>query len=295
MLLAVDLTKFMICIVMNYIRNCPNCNKEIHYTAQNNRNTAEKFQRFCANCSRIKMMNAPGYWDQIDKTKKKLSKMFTGNGNPNFGIPMSDSQKEKLRKNAKILRGKNNLSYGKSVYQWWTEKYGIEIANQKLKKTKQKWSRSASGKNNPMYGKPSPQGSGNGWSGWYKGWYFRSIHELSYMINVIEPTNLTWESAEQKKYAVPYINWNGEHKTYFADFVVNNDTLVECKPKRLHNSISVNLKKDGAVKFCNENGLTYKIECPPLITTDEMKCLCSNGTIKFLPRYEKMFLEKYGI
>ena len=34
-----------------------------------------------------------------------------------------------------------------------------------------------------MYGRFSPRGSGNGWSGWYKEWYFRSLLELSYMIN----------------------------------------------------------------------------------------------------------------
>jgi hypothetical protein len=36
-----------------------------------------------------------------------------------------------------------------------------------------------------MYGKPSPQGSGNGWSGWYKGKYFRSIMELSFIVEYL--------------------------------------------------------------------------------------------------------------
>jgi hypothetical protein len=38
-----------------------------------------------------------------------------------------------------------------------------------------------------MYGKPSPNGSGNGW-------YFISLHELSYMVNVIERFKLKWNS-----------------------------------------------------------------------------------------------------
>jgi len=51
-----------------------------------------------------------------------------------------------------------------------------------------------------MYGKPAPIGSGNGWSGWYKGWYFRSLLELSFMINVIERFKMSWQNAETKKH-----------------------------------------------------------------------------------------------
>ncbi|MBR4316812.1 MAG: hypothetical protein IKP65_07630 [Alphaproteobacteria bacterium] len=40
---------------------------------------------------------------------------------------------------------------------------------------KKKYSEKSKGKNNPMYGKPAPKGSGNGVSGWYKGWFFRSL------------------------------------------------------------------------------------------------------------------------
>ena len=239
------------------------------------------------------MMNAPGYREQVERTKKILSKKLSGENNPNYGIPMSENQKRKLRKNAKCLYGKDNLSYGKSVYQWWMEKYGVEIANQKMAETKQKWSASSSGKNNPMYGKPSPNGSGNGWSGWYKGWFFRSIHELSYVINVIERQNLLWESAEQKKYAIPYVDWAGKQRTYFADFIVGGKQMIECKPKRLHHSVVVQSKRKGALKFCRKNDLTYRVECPILLTNDELKRLYTGGEIKFLPRYEKMFLEKY--
>jgi hypothetical protein len=64
----------------------------------------------------------------------------------------------------------------------YEELYGKEKAN----KMKNNLSILNSGSKNKMYGKPSPQGSGNGWSGWYKGWYFRSLIELSYMVNVIE-------------------------------------------------------------------------------------------------------------
>ena len=70
--------------------------------------------------------------------------------------------------------------------------------------------------------------------------------------------------------------------------------MVECKPKRLHQSVSVKSKEAGAMEFCAKNNLTYRMECPILLTTDEIKTLYKNGTIKFLPRYETMFLTKYG-
>ncbi len=47
---------------------------------------------------------------------------------------------------------------------------------------KEKHRQNAIGEGNNMYGRPSPQGSGNGWSGWYKERYFRSLRELMFLI-----------------------------------------------------------------------------------------------------------------
>ena len=80
-----------------------------------------------------------------------------------------------------------------------------------------------------MYGKPSPQGSGNGWSGWYKGWYFRSLLELSYMILVIERFNISWSNGEKIK--ITYKNFSGINRNYFPDFLLNNKYIIEIKPK----------------------------------------------------------------
>lgn len=92
--------------------------------------------------------------------------------------------------------------FGKTFYDIWVEKYGLEIANQKLIEFKNNRSKSSTGEKNPMFGKTSPTGSGNGWSGWYKDWYFRSINELSFMINVIERFKFTWVSGEKLKYKI---------------------------------------------------------------------------------------------
>ena len=58
------------------------------------------------------------------------------------------------------------------------EIYGLE----KSIKIRNKISLASSGENNHMFGKPSPQGSGNGWSGWYKSWFFKRtfLYDICY-------------------------------------------------------------------------------------------------------------------
>jgi hypothetical protein len=56
-------------------------------------------------------------------------------------------------KTRKDMSGKNSPRQGRSNYDFWLQKYGKEIADQKLLESKQKQSIASSGKNNPMYGK----------------------------------------------------------------------------------------------------------------------------------------------
>lgn len=272
------------------IRNCPVCNKILTYSNKWERNRANKNNKVCLVCRTQKLLQDPEYQRKLNEGVQRFQLEYKNNS---FRRKLSLTTKRKLRKNSKRLYGKNNPTYNKSIAQWWVEKYGVEIAEQKMTELSEKRSDNVSGKNNPMYGKPSPKGSGNGWSGWYKGWFFRSLHELSYMINVIERQNLIWESAEQKKYAVPYTDWEGKQRTYFADFIVDGKIMIECKPKKLHQSMAVQSKRTGAMVFCQKNDLTYRMECPILLTIDEIKQLHDNGEIKFLPRYEEKYKLSY--
>lgn len=267
-------------------RYCPDCNLILTYSNKYECNRAEKKHRPCYSCRTKRLMNNPEYLQKLNEGVRKYQAHYK---NSSIKKTHSNETIEKLRQNAKILLGKDNPSYGKSVYNQWVIKYGKEVADQKMNAAKAKWSDSLSGDKNPMYGKPSPQGSGNGWSGWYKGWYFRSIHELSYMINVIEKNNHKWENAEQAKYAIPYIDWEGNQRTYFADFIIDGNRMIECKPSRLHNTPSVKSKQQGAIEFCRKNGLTYHIECPTLLTKEEVKSLRENNSIVFLKKYEEKY------
>lgn len=54
----------------------------------------------------------------------------------------------------------NKSNKGKTFEEIYGKEKAVEL--------KEKLSERFSGEGNPMFGKPSPEGSGNGWSGWYK-------------------------------------------------------------------------------------------------------------------------------
>ncbi len=186
------------------------------------------------------------------------------------------------------IKGENNPMYNKSFYDIWLDKYGKDIADLKLKEFKKKISTATSGQNNPMFGKPSPGGSGNGWQGWYKGWRFRSLLELSFIIKVAERFNFKWESAETQELKIQYLE-NGKARNYFADILLNNKWLIEIKPKSLSDTKICNLKKDAAIIFCNKRNMRYKIIDPPRLTDTEIKNMIETGIIMLDIRYSKIY------
>lgn len=276
-----------------FTRKCPKCNIILEYSSLTRRNNAEIKQFWCSSC-RV----------------TKLNKAKTGQKNPFFGKHHSEETKEKIRQNTdraytktdefkrKSARvGDQNGMYGKSFYDVWLKKYGIDVANEKLKELSRKQSDNTSGSNNPMYGKPAPKKSGSGISGWYKGWFFRSIKELSFMIFVIEKNNFTWESAETSQFAIPYKDHSGNSRTYRADFIVENKIMVEVKPKRLMNSPSNILKKNAACQFCESHGLEYRMVDVKSIEPEILIEMCDSGMVKItvpekLEKYRCRLLQK---
>lgn len=265
-------------------RICPQCKKELTYTTYSNRNTAEKKQKICKDCDNENRKiyylgsNNPFYGkSHKQKTLKQMS-------NIKKGKTLSDETKELLRNQNK---GTNNPMYGKTIYDIWLENYGKIEADKKLSDFKIKQSFNNKGSKNGMFGRPSPKGSGNGWSGWYKGWFFRSLMELSYMINVIERFDLKWENGELKKYKISYFDENNTNRNYFPDFIINNKYVVECKPKKLWNTNINKRKKDSALIFCEKNNLIYKmVDCPKLKTDETIK-LYLDGKIVLTDKYKK--------
>lgn len=292
--------------MVKYTRICPSCNKEVVHKTKAIRDECEN--KKCRSCTAIEINSRPGLRDDFVTKYGSVNK--SGDKNPFFGKKHTEESLEKIReagRNAKYTKerrdrlsqrtkGKGNPMYGKTVYQVWVEKYGEERAKELDSLRREKFSKNSSGKNNPMYGKPAPQGSGNGWSGWYKGWYFRSLRELSFVINVLEANNQNWSPAEKYSVKIPYKSWNGESRTYVPDFLVINSPqwlLIEIKPKNLIDSPTVKLKQLAAQEYCKTKDWKYEIVDPEILTNEEIKLLHEGGKIKFLDKYEKMYHERY--
>jgi hypothetical protein len=254
---------------------------------------------------------------------KKLynSNKFKGENNPFFGKTHTDEIKKQMKESwsnpsekkqkyidylksnenkerlSSLFSGENNPNYGRTggFKETWIEKFGVESGTTKYEEWINTQKNNSSGENNPMFGKPSPQGSGNGWSGHYipNGWFFRSLFELSYMVNVIVKENLSWENGELKKYKIPYVDYEGIKRNYFPDFVINGNKIIEIKPSTLINSPKVLNKIEGVKKYCKENNYTFEIITPEKLSSEEILSLYNSGDIKFTERYETKFKSKY--
>jgi hypothetical protein len=148
--------------------------------------------------------------NKANEMKQKFSISKSGKNNVNFG--------------AKFSRGFADRPLSGS----WEERYGKD----KSEKMKKRMSEANSGANNPMYGKPAPIKSGNGISGWYKEFYFRSLLELSYILH-LESQSINFVSCEscQKKFKYTIDN---RHFSYFPDFyLLESNEYVEIKPSSM--------------------------------------------------------------
>jgi predicted RNA-binding Zn-ribbon protein involved in translation (DUF1610 family) len=142
---------------------------------------------------------------------------------------------------------------------------------------------------------PAPQGSGNGWSGHYHGTYFRSLKELSFIINVIEAEHHTFENAEKACFGIPYADEKGDMHIHYADFVLDGSTIVEVKPARLAQSPKVKAKQAAGEKWAAERGMQYVLRLDnsfPLLTDEQMTTLHDSGDVVFISRYEAKYQQR---
>ena len=221
-----------------------------------------------------------------DCLHKLASKHFKRDGNG--GIIQKRTQEERIEQ---IRHGIiKNPMYGRSVYSVWLEKYGKEEADKRNEEMKRKKSEKSSGKNNPMYGKPAPKGSGNGISGWYKGWYFRSLRELSYMVNVIEKEGHEWRSLDNTPdFRIKYLDKNGHERSYCPDFLIDNKIIVEIKPKKLQGLDSVVRKQNAAIMYCKSRNLVHIITDVEILDFSIIEKMVNDGVVQLTDKSLKKF------
>jgi predicted P-loop ATPase/GTPase len=141
-----------------------------------------------------------------------------------------------------------------------------------------------------MFGKPAPRKCGNGWKGWYKGNFFRSLLELGYMINC-DSKDIQFKSGESTEFKVEY-EIDGTRRTYHPDFYIpSNGKVIEIKPKIMINFKSNAVKISAAkLKF----GDRFEVLTEDIIKRPESKDLCiliENGTV-ILDRKTKIKLNQ---
>jgi len=267
-----------------YIRLCPNCNGDINYKFKEAKTRADKKNSLCQSCCRVGDKNP--FYNKKHSKESMLKMVETSKKSDNRLKYYEKVKSEEYRKYLSEKFKKNPTMKGNSYYKVWVKKYGKKIADNMNRECSLK--KSHKGEKNYWFGKTPPFGSGNGWSGWYNGWYFRSLLELSYMVNIIEKYNIDWVSGEKNEYKIEYYH-NNKKKNYNPDFILNGKYMIECKPKKMWNTKLVSIKKDAAEKFCKENNLIYKMRYVKLLTDDEILSFYRSGKIVWIERYRIKF------
>jgi hypothetical protein len=152
----------------------------------------------------------------------------------------------------------------------WIEYFGSEKVKQIMQTRKLR--HSAEGAKNGNYTHGVPKNSGRGISGRYKNHHFRSLLELSFMINYLEKNNLPIVSAENLR--IPYF-YENKISYYLPDFL-SEKTLYEVKPKKLLNWKNNPFKFAAGKEYCKQHNLDYCVVTDKdfiQITRNEIKSL----------------------
>jgi hypothetical protein len=269
-------------------RSCPQCSTEKTYVNERSFVAANKNNSVCRKCAAANS----GFTNRY-----AVKGCNTGTKNAFYGKRHTDSTKKRMSAASKgrelhpkfkaRIGNRSNLVKG-SLFDYWLKKHGESIAQAKLNEFRATLSNHNSGSGNPMYGKPCPGGSGYGWKGWFKGTFFRSLRELSFLVAI---QGRRWSSGESL--CIPYRYRNAE-RTYRPDFILDGKLVVEIKPKKLHSTRLVQAKAQAATAFCAQRGMKYKLIDQQPIEFNELEKLVESGDVVWHERYEQRYTDYKG-
>ena len=173
-----------------------------------------------------------------------------------------------------------------SLAEHWRRKHAPEEAAAREALWRERESRASTGRGNPMFGRPSPGGSGYGWKGWLDGRFFRSLRELRFMLD-----HPLAETAESDRWRASF-EWRGSERTTVADFILSADrVLVECKPSRLHQTPLVTAKARALCALAESRGWRFKLTDPGIVLHAELSQLIGAGRVVLTSKSK----EKYHV
>ena len=225
------------------IKECNNCGKEFLMKGPTSNNCSRK----CITSSRNKKWAVGGEawrekWgeeadEKMKEFKKKLSERSSGENNGMHGKAHSQSAKDAI---------------GKFHSRTDKEKYG----EQKASEISRKKSERLTGEKNPAYGKVYSRG-GRSVKGHYKGKFFRSLLEYSFM-KYAESTCASLDDFDYENFIIPWVNEKGVNRTYRPDFFhIEAKTVYEIKQSYAVSFCE--LKHQFAQDYCKSRGLLFKI------------------------------------
>lgn len=224
------------------------------------------------------------------RKSETFSRIFSGEGNPFYGRKHTDETKEKLRNvdrsytktqefSERVKDAMVGIDTSVDLVKLWTEKFGEEEAHRREAQRRERLSVTMSGCGNPMFGKPAPLAAGGGVKGWYHKHFFRSLRELTYMLQ-LDQEGRCWKTGETTDFAISYVNpFTFASGTYYPDFIVDDHLMIECKPTNLQNTVMVKAKAQAAQEFCAIRGMVYEIIDPGKLTWDQLFDLVQSGTV----------------
>lgn len=213
-----------------------------------------------------------------EKQKKKLSKRNRGKGNPFFGKKHSAKTKEKMKKNHADFAGDKNpfniwAKNPKNKEDWLN---ALRKANKNRKdKCDDKYIKMCEERSKMAaklhierklisYGRGHKNGYFNSKRQKIK-IYYRSSYEERFL-QVCE--NISSIKLKPCNLYIPYKTTKGIIHSYIPDFILNDQVIIEIKPKRMLNYGNNKLKHMAGKEYCEKNGFKYLI-----LTEDEIEIL----------------------
>jgi len=275
-------------------KKCECCGKDLFdYNGRKLLSNAKK--RFCNKSCKMKIINPMNNGNVYDHWVNKYGKEKA----KELEKKRLKIQSKKASKKLKGIKIKDHFikrfgeSVGKSKYDEYikNQKKVQAISQQKRwdsdegRRLKEEFSKMFSGKNNPMYGKPTPVGSGNGWSGWFEDFYFRSLKELKFLL-ICKRFNIAIKSAEKETFRINYTDWKGTKRTSIPDYIVEDKYIIEIKPKHLQKSFDNKAKFIEFEKLAKSKGMKFKVIDSGRMDLDIFLELYDSRKIQLIDKYK---------